>query len=69
MEKLYLSHTDKKIAGVFGGLADRFHVDSTVLRVAWMVIPDQPRSESVQGSTSQKKEEPIIEIVPEKDTE
>ncbi len=32
--KLYLSETDKKIAGVCGGIAERFDVDSTILRLA-----------------------------------
>lgn len=33
MKKLYLSKTDKKIAGVCGGLAEFFNVDSTIIRL------------------------------------
>ncbi len=33
MEKIYLSDTDKKIAGVCGGLAERFEIDTTLIRL------------------------------------
>lgn len=33
--KLYLSDKDRKIAGVCGGLADYFGIDSTIVRVLW----------------------------------
>lgn len=33
MEKIYLSEMDKKIAGVCGGLAERFEIDSTLIRL------------------------------------
>jgi phage shock protein C len=33
VQKLYLSDTDKKIAGVCGGLGERFQVDSTMIRL------------------------------------
>jgi len=36
-KKLYLSDTDKKIAGVCGGLAEYFGIDVTLLRVLWLV--------------------------------
>lgn len=36
-KKLYLSGTDKKIAGVCGGLAEYFGIDPTLLRVIWLV--------------------------------
>lgn len=36
-KKLYLSSTDKKIAGVCGGLAEYFDIDATLLRVIWLV--------------------------------
>ena len=36
-KKFYLSSTDKKIAGVCGGLAEYFNIDPTVVRVAWAV--------------------------------
>ena len=34
-KKLYLSPTDKFIAGVCGGLAESFDVDSTLVRLIW----------------------------------
>ena len=34
-KKLYRSVTDKKIAGVCGGIAEYFEVDSTIIRLAW----------------------------------
>jgi phage shock protein C len=36
--KLYRSTTDKRIAGVCGGLGEYFSVDPTVLRIAWVGI-------------------------------
>ena len=33
--KLYLSDKDRKIAGVCGGLADYFGLDSTIVRILW----------------------------------
>lgn len=33
IHKLYLSDTDKKIAGVCGGIGERFEVDSTLVRL------------------------------------
>lgn len=35
VKKLYRSVSDKKIAGVCGGLAKYFGVDSTVVRLVW----------------------------------
>lgn len=37
MKKLYLSDTDKKIAGVCGGIAQYFDIDATLVRIAWIV--------------------------------
>lgn len=37
-KKLYLSQTDKKLAGVCGGIAEYFNVDSTMVRLAWVLI-------------------------------
>ena len=34
-KKLYKSRTDKKIAGVCGGVASYFGVDPTLIRVGW----------------------------------
>ncbi len=33
MKRLYLSQTDKKIAGICGGLAEYMEVDSTLVRL------------------------------------
>lgn len=38
MKKLYLSSTDKKLAGVCGGLAEYFEVDSTIVRLAVVLV-------------------------------
>lgn len=36
-KKLYLSSKDKKIFGVCGGIAEYFGVDSTLIRLAWVL--------------------------------
>lgn len=33
--KLYLSDKDRKIAGICGGLAEYFGIDSTIVRILW----------------------------------
>lgn len=33
--KLYLSDKDRNIAGVCGGLAEYFGIDSTIVRILW----------------------------------
>jgi len=38
MKKLYLSQTDKKIAGVCGGLAEYMEVDSTIVRLVVVLL-------------------------------
>ncbi|AJH01137.1 hypothetical protein LF65_04605 [Clostridium beijerinckii] len=39
MEKrLYLSATDKKLAGVCGGIAEYFGLDSTLVRIGWVIL-------------------------------
>lgn len=38
MKKLYLSKKDEKIAGVCGGLAEYLNIDSTVIRVIWVLV-------------------------------
>lgn len=38
MKKLYRSQTDKKIAGVCGGLAEYFNIDATVVRIIFVVL-------------------------------
>lgn len=37
-KKLYLSNTNKKIAGVCGGLAEYFGIDATIIRIVWFVM-------------------------------
>ncbi|MBI5036249.1 PspC domain-containing protein [Candidatus Micrarchaeota archaeon] len=37
-KKLYLSATDKKIAGVCGGIAEYFGADPTLVRLIWIII-------------------------------
>ncbi|MGB4967226.1 MAG: PspC domain-containing protein [Candidatus Saccharimonadales bacterium] len=37
-KKLYRSRTDRKIAGVCGGLATYFNVDSTVVRIGMIIL-------------------------------
>ncbi len=37
-KKLYKSSTDKKIAGVCGGIAEYFNIDPTLVRLAWVVL-------------------------------
>lgn len=37
-KKLYRSDTDKKICGVCGGLAEYLNVDSTVIRLIWLLL-------------------------------
>lgn len=35
--RLYLSDTDKKIAGVCGGLGEYFGIDVTLIRIMWLI--------------------------------
>ena len=37
-KRLYKSETDKKIAGVCGGIAEYFNIDSTLVRIGWVVL-------------------------------
>ena len=37
-KKLYRSKTDEKIAGVCGGIAEFFGMDSTIVRLIWAVL-------------------------------
>ena len=37
-KKFYLSSTDKKIAGVCGGIGEYFNIDSLLVRVAFLVL-------------------------------
>ncbi|MGG3804485.1 PspC domain-containing protein [Metabacillus fastidiosus] len=36
-KKLYRSRTDRKLAGILGGLADYFGIDATILRIVFIV--------------------------------
>lgn len=38
MKKLYRSSVDKMICGVCGGLAEYFNIDSTIVRLATVVL-------------------------------
>ena len=38
MKKLYRSSTDKKIAGVCGGIAEYMNVDSTIVRLVAVLL-------------------------------
>lgn len=38
VKRLARSSTDKKIAGVCGGLAEYFDLDSTLVRVLWLLL-------------------------------
>ena len=38
MKKLYKSSTDRKLAGVCGGIAEYLNVDSTLVRLAAVVL-------------------------------
>ena len=37
-KKLYKSKKDKKLAGVCAGIAEYFDLDSTVVRLAWVLF-------------------------------
>jgi phage shock protein PspC (stress-responsive transcriptional regulator) len=37
-KRLMRSATDRKIAGVCGGIAEYFEIDSTVVRLVWLVL-------------------------------
>lgn len=38
MKRLYRSRTDRKIAGVCGGIANYFEVDPTLVRLLWILF-------------------------------
>ena len=37
-KKLYRSLSDKKLAGVCGGIAEYFGLDATLIRVGWALV-------------------------------
>lgn len=38
MKKLYRSQYDRKLCGVCGGIANYFDIDSTIIRLIWVLI-------------------------------
>lgn len=38
MKKLYKSRTDRKLCGVCGGIAEYFNIDSTIVRLGWVIL-------------------------------
>ena len=38
MKKLYKSDVDRKLCGVCGGIAEYFGIDSTIVRLIWVVL-------------------------------
>jgi phage shock protein C len=36
--KLYLSANDKVLTGLCGGIAEYFHVDSSLVRLGWIIF-------------------------------
>lgn len=38
MKKLYRSETNRKLAGVCGGIGEYFSIDPTLVRLGWVVI-------------------------------
>ena len=38
MKKLFRSNTDKRLCGVCGGIAEYFELDSTIIRILWVVL-------------------------------
>lgn len=38
MKKLYKSSVDKKLCGVCGGFAEYFNIDSTIVRLLFMIF-------------------------------
>lgn len=37
-KKLYRSETDKKLCGVCGGIGEYFEIDSTIIRLLWVLF-------------------------------
>lgn len=38
MKKLYRSEDDKMLCGVCGGIAEYFAIDSTIIRILWVIL-------------------------------
>jgi hypothetical protein len=41
-KRLMRSRVDRKIAGVAAGVAEYFGLDPTLVRVLWVVLPEEP---------------------------
>ena len=39
--RLFKSRYDKKLCGVCGGIAQFFNLDSTLIRLAWIIMPEE----------------------------
>lgn len=37
-KKLYRSITDRKLCGICGGLGEYFDIDSTIIRLIWVIL-------------------------------
>ncbi len=37
-KKLYLSDTDRKLGGVCGGIGEYLEIDSTIIRLLWVIL-------------------------------
>lgn len=37
-KKLFLSRSDRKVCGVCGGLATYINIDSTIIRIIWILL-------------------------------
>jgi phage shock protein PspC (stress-responsive transcriptional regulator) len=38
MKKLFKSTTNKKICGVYGGIAEYLNIDPTIIRLVWAIL-------------------------------
>jgi len=38
MKKLYLSNDDSKLSGICGGIAEYLNIDSSVIRLLWIIF-------------------------------
>lgn len=38
MNRLYKSRYDRKLCGVCGGIAEFFNIDSTIIRLIWVLL-------------------------------
>ncbi|GEL07844.1 PspC domain-containing protein [Salisediminibacterium halotolerans] len=38
LKRLYKSESDRKIAGICGGLGDYFNIDPTIIRIVFLIL-------------------------------